>query len=419
MYARIVDIFPNKIKGDKMQNPIISVIVPVYNVRDYLKKCLDSILSQTFSDFELICVNDGSTDGSRKILEEYKKRDNRIIIVDKENGGLSSARNEGMKAAKGKFFSFIDSDDWVDKTMLEKLYKSIDDNNSDIAICAVHQFDENKQQIDDSNPYYTLEFFDKTFDNRAFSYKDTKPFIMDVCVMAWNKLYRRSLIEQCSAKFPEGLIFEDGPFFFSIFFKTQRISIVRDFLYYYRINRKNSIIQKAGKKFIDVIDVTEMMFNKIKDLEDFDEFKYTFFRKKVEDFIYRFEHLNQRCKKDFVNKLRTDSSLIDDTIFPSELVRGKFCYNYFLFKNLVKYNFAFSELMKYKIKAMYKLMEILYREEGVYTLKYKKLILRFKKYPKILDIYYKNDRIYVRILKKIKFDFTFKYSKLEKFNEDD
>ena len=111
MYAIILDIFPNKIKGDKMQNPIISVIVPVYNVRDYLKKCLDSILSQTFSDFELICVNDGSTDGSRKILEEYKKRDNRIIIVDKENGGLSSARNEGMKAAKGKCFSFIDSDD--------------------------------------------------------------------------------------------------------------------------------------------------------------------------------------------------------------------------------------------------------------------------------------------------------------------
>ena len=401
-----------------MQNPIISVIVPVYNVRDYLSKCLDSILSQTFSNFELICVNDGSTDDSRKILEEYKKRDSRIIIIDKKNGGLSSARNAGMKVAKGEFFSFIDSDDWVDKTMLEKLYKSIEDTNSDISICAVHRFDETKQQTDDSTPYYTLEFFDKTFDNRAFSYKDTKPFIMDVCVMAWNKLYRRTLIEKCNAVFPEGFIFEDGPFFFSIFFKTQRISIVRDFLYYYRINRKNSIIQKAGKKFLDVIDVTEMMFNEIKDLEDFDEFRYTFFRKKAEDFIYRFEHLNRKYKKDFAKKLREESSLISEAKLLRQSVRGKFRYNYFLFNNLLKGSILYYEIQKFKIKFMYKVMEILYKEEGFYFFKYKKHILKFKKHPKIFDIYYNNDKIYIRILK-IKFNFVFKYSELEKYNEDD
>ena len=379
-----------------MDEPKISVIVPVYNVQDYLSQCLDSILSQTFPYFELICVNDGSKDNSRKILEEYKNRDCRIKIIDKENAGLSSARNAGMKIAKGEFLSFIDSDDWIDKTMLEKLYKNIQDTNSDISICAVHQFDETKQQIDDSNPYYNLDFFDKTFDGRSFSYKETKPFIMDVCVMAWNKLYRRSLIEKCNASFPEGLIFEDGPFFFSIFFNTTRVSIVRDMLYYYRINRKNSIIQKAGKKFIDIIDVTEMMFNKIKDLDDFDDFKYTFFKTKVEDIIYRFEHLNRRHKKDFIKKLREKSSLVDDTVFPPKLVKGKFCYNYLLFKNLIMYNFELYEFFKYK-----------------------KSIWSIKKHPKILDIYYKNDKIYVRILKKIKFNFIFKYSKLENFDEND
>ena len=93
----------------------------------------------------------------------------------------------------------------------------------------------------------TLGYFDESFDNRAFSYVDTKPFLLDVCVMAWNKLYRKSFIDECQAEFPEGLIFEDGPFFFSIFFKTKRVSIVRDFLYCYRINRSGSIIQKAGK----------------------------------------------------------------------------------------------------------------------------------------------------------------------------
>ena len=128
-----------------MKKPEISVVVPVYNVEKYLKQCLDSILVQTFSNIEIICVNDGSTDNSRKILEEYKKRDFRIKIVDKKNGGLSSARNAGMKVATGEFYSFIDSDDWIDKTMLEKLYENITALNTDISICAVHQFDETNQ----------------------------------------------------------------------------------------------------------------------------------------------------------------------------------------------------------------------------------------------------------------------------------
>jgi len=402
-----------------MKQPVISVIVPVYNVQDYLAQCLDSILSQTFSDFELICVNDGSTDNSRAVLEEYRKRDARIKIVDKENGGLSSARNAGMEAAQGEFYSFIDSDDWADKTMLEKLYNKIQDTGSDIAICAVHQFDETNQKIDDSNPYYTLEFFDNTFDNRAFSYKETKPFLMDVCVMAWNKLYRRSHIEKCRAVFPDGLIFEDGPFFFSIFFKTQRVCIVRDFLYYYRINRRNSIIQKAGKKFLNIIDVTELMFSKIKDLEDFDDIRYIFFRKKAEDLIFRFEHLNPKYKKAFADKLKKESSLVNEEIFPPSMVHGKFKYNYFLFKTLKENSVSFYELIKLKLKIMYKTMEILYHENGVYLLKYKKYIMRIKKNPQILDIYYNNDKIYICILRKIKFNFGFKFSELEKFNEDD
>ena len=402
-----------------MKKPVISVIVPVYNVEEYLPKCLDSILNQTFSNIEIICVNDGSTDGSRKILEEYKKRDFRIKIVDKKNGGLSSARNAGMKVATGEFYSFIDSDDWIDKTMLEKLYENMTTLNTDISICAVHQFDETNQKIDDSNPYYTLEFFDKSFDNRVFSYKETKPFIMDVCVMAWNKLYRRSLIEDCNAEYPEGLIFEDGPFFFSIFFKTDRVSIVREFLYYYRINRKNSIIQKAGKKFLDVIDVAELMYSKIKNLPDFEDIKYIFFRKKVEDFIYRFEHLNKKYKSAFAKKLKKDSSLIKEELFPPSMVRGRFTYNYLLFKSLAEggaYNYT---LQKVKVTAMYKVLEVLYKEPSVFYLKYRKIVLKIKKRPEILDIYLDNDRIYVRIFKKIKFDFIFKNSELRKFEEDD
>ena len=401
-----------------MKKPKISVIVPVYNVEKYLAKCLDTILVQTFSDIEIICVNDGSTDSSREILAQYAQKDSRIKIVDKKNGGLSSARNAGMKVAQGEYYSFIDSDDWIDETMLEKLYNSMVSLDTDISICAVHQYDETNQKIDDTNPYYTLGYFDESFDNRAFSYVDTKPFLLDVCVMAWNKLYRKSFIDECQAEFPDGLIFEDGPFFFSIFFKTKRVSIVRDFLYYYRINRSGSIIQKAGKKFLNVIDVVELMYNKIKEIPDFEDVKYIFFRKKVEDFIYRFENLNPKYRKAFAKKLK-QSSLTNEELFSPTMVKGSFGYNYFLFKNLKTGSVLFYDMQKLKLKMMYKIMEILYHEEGVYYLKYKKIILRLKKRPKFYDFYYSNDRIYVRLLTKIKFDISFKFSELEKFNEND
>ncbi len=401
-----------------MKKPIISVIVPVYNVEKYLAKCLDTILAQTFSNIEIICVNDGSTDNSRKILSDYAQRDSRIKIVDKKNGGLSSARNAGMKVATGEYYSFIDSDDWIEETMLEKLYNSMVSLDTDISICAVHQYDETNQQIDDTNPYYTLGYFDESFDNRAFSYVETKLFLLDVCVMAWNKLYRKSFIDECEAEFPDGLIFEDGPFFFSIFFKTKRVSIVRDFLYYYRINRNGSIIQKAGKKFLNVIDVVEIMYSKIKEIPDFEDVKYIFFRKKVEDFIYRFENLNPKYRKAFAKKLK-QSSLTNEELFPPTMVKGAFGYNYFLFKNLKTGSVLFYDMQKLKLKMMYKVMEILYHQEGVYYLKYKKLILKLKKRPKFYDFYYSNDRIYIRLLTKIKFDIPFKFSELEKFNEND
>jgi len=137
--------------------PKISVIIPVYNVENYLEKCLLSVMWQTFNDIEIICVNDGSTDNSRIILEKYQKRDSRIKIIDKENGGLSSARNAGMKVATGEFYSFIDSDDWIENTMLEKLYNNITSLNTDISICAVNLYDDTLQVLNKNDKYFSQQ----------------------------------------------------------------------------------------------------------------------------------------------------------------------------------------------------------------------------------------------------------------------
>jgi len=395
--------------------PAISVIVPVYNVEQYLEKCLDSIINQTFEDIEIICVNDGSTDNSRKILEEYKNKDNRIKIIDKENGGLSSARNAGMKIARGEFISFIDSDDWVDLTMFEKMYKNITSLNTDISICAVHLFDESMQKINDNEAYFNLSNFDSSFDNKAFSYEDTKAFLMDVCVMAWNKLYRHSFLQECKAQFPDGLIFEDGPFFFSIFFKTKRVSIVRDLLYYYRINRAGSIVQKGGKPFLDIIDVVNLMFKSLKETSILDDVKYSFFKTKADDIIYRYELIALKLKNKFSKKFKNESCLLDESIFDFSYINKEMPITY---KNLCAVKNKTSILSfyyrKFIIRLMYKIMQVLYTEENIYYFKFWSLKFRLKKRANLYDIWYENDRIYVVLFMKIKFNFKFEYSKLER-----
>ena len=134
----------------------VSVIVPIYNVKRYLAKCLDSIISQTLKDIEIICVNDGSTDGSEKVLAEYAKKDSRIKIVNRKNGGLSAARNTGMPYATGKYIGFVDSDDYIEPTMYELMYYNAEHFNSQMVICAVHKLADWTNTVFEDDPYSTL-----------------------------------------------------------------------------------------------------------------------------------------------------------------------------------------------------------------------------------------------------------------------
>ena len=124
----------------------VSVIIPVYNSKNYLNKCIESLINQTFNDIEFIFVNDGSTDNSLSILEQYSKKDSRIKIINQKNQGISQARNRGMKEAKGRYIGFIDSDDWVDLDFYQKLYSSIIETNADIAVSSIIRIGKNYQK---------------------------------------------------------------------------------------------------------------------------------------------------------------------------------------------------------------------------------------------------------------------------------
>ena len=215
--------------------PMISVIIPVYKVEDYLNECMDSVLSQTYTDFEVICIDDGSPDDCPRILDEYARQDSRVKIIHQENQGLSAARNTGLDNAKGEWIAFIDSDDKIAPTYLEKLASHT--NNVDCVEVGLKYF---RNESDLLNLDAPSEWFDKYLFNKPGLFA-IKPSIFKYCAIGcWNKLYKRDIIEKYNLRFIKGLLFEDNYFTFAYLSHCKNIFEVGEKLYFYR-NRQTSI----------------------------------------------------------------------------------------------------------------------------------------------------------------------------------
>ncbi|MFR9431364.1 glycosyltransferase family 2 protein, partial [Streptococcus pneumoniae] len=214
---------------------LISIVVPVYNVEKYLKKSIESVLNQTYQNIEILLVDDGSTDSSGKICESFSKVDPRIRVFHKENGGLSDARNFGIEQMKGQYVAFIDSDDYISKDYVWKLYSSIKNNDSEVSICSFLLVDEKgekiKDELLDSGKICLTgqQILEKVLTADGYRY-----------VVAWNKLYRSTLFEKL--KFKKGMLYEDEFLNYPLFWDCKRVSIVEEPLYLY-VQRKGSIVQ--------------------------------------------------------------------------------------------------------------------------------------------------------------------------------
>ena len=165
---------------------MISVILPIYHVEEYIKQCVYSLINQTYKDIEIICINDCGLDNSITLVKELQKKDSRIRLINHdENRGLGGARNTGIKAARGEYITFIDSDDYCDKTMLEKLYKSINDLNADAAVCGVML----SFEADHTQKKHTAFHYDDLADLTLYDISKSKEILTDMWPSAWNKLY--------------------------------------------------------------------------------------------------------------------------------------------------------------------------------------------------------------------------------------
>ena len=179
----------------------ISIIIPVHNAEMFLHECLNSLISQTFKDFEIICINDGSTDSSPKILEEYAKKDSRFKVYNQENQGAGAARNKGVEFAQGKYIQFLDSDDYFAPTMLEEMFNKAQEFDTDITICSARKIDEKGNIIESGNPLWPYNRT-KALLNKTFSWKDFPEDIFDLFnVIPWHKLYKKDLITQNNIKY--------------------------------------------------------------------------------------------------------------------------------------------------------------------------------------------------------------------------
>lgn len=262
----------------------ISVIIPVYNSSTYLRKCLDSVVNQTLKDIEIIVINDGSTDDSKNIIEEYTVKYKNIIFIDQENKGIGKTRNIGIKKATGEYITFVDSDDYIKENMLEEYYKYARKHNFDLVIGSYIKKINNKEIIFENNKFKTGNV------------KTTPQILYLIEYGPWAKLYKREMLINNNIYFDEKRKYEDMPFVSKALLKSKLIGQITEPYYYYIIHN-NSETTTMDKRVFDILDI-------LKEIKDY--YKREYYLRDELDYVIIDKvttyMLQQRVQKD--NKLR-------------------------------------------------------------------------------------------------------------------
>lgn len=237
-----------------MGKELISVIVPVYNAEKYLQKCLDSILEQTYQNLEIIIINDGSTDNSGQICQEYEKQDDRIIYIEKENSGVSDTRNAGMNRMTGTYITFVDSDDWLEPNYVKFLYEKLIEHQADIVVGNYTSFNESNSVF-----YFhtSADYYEKVYDNKSIipCLYDAKELLKSALIVPWGKIYKKEII--ANFRFPIDRIGEDALFNLKALLDSKKVVYVNKSAYIYRV-REGSLSNTWSDKWIrDAIYIIE------------------------------------------------------------------------------------------------------------------------------------------------------------------
>lgn len=249
--------------------PKVSVIVPVYNVEKYIDRCLDSLVNQTLEDIEIIVVNDGSKDSSKEKILEYASKYNKIKYLEKENGGLSDARNYGLPYATGDYIAFLDSDDFVDYTLYEKMYNKAIEEEADYVECDFYWTYPHNEDNSFKNEITDIKKNCKLVEDKGYRYTNKSEMFVYARVVAWNKLFKKEVIKE---KFPKGLNYEDIEFFYNNLPNIKKFAFVEEPLIYY-IQRSSSIVNKQNYKTGQIFTIFQNVIDYYKKNGLYEEYK--------------------------------------------------------------------------------------------------------------------------------------------------
>ncbi len=283
----------------------VSIIIPVYNVSEYLRQCLDSVIGQTLKEIEIICVNDGSTDNSPEILQEYAAKDPRFVVLSGPNGGYGKAMNKGLDRASGEYIGIVEPDDYVDLHMYEDLYQCAAENDLDMVKSDFYRFvtlpsGEEKLEyarIDGSGQHY----------NRLLNpSRDTE--LIRLTLNTWTGIYKRAFLLEHHIRHHEtpGASFQDNGFYFQTFVYAERAMILDKAYYKNRRDNPNSSVKSREKVYCMNQEYDYIRSLLMSDREVWERFKYMYWWKKYQNYMFTYQRIDDQYKKEYIERMRAE-----------------------------------------------------------------------------------------------------------------
>lgn len=317
-----------------MLMPKISIILPVFNSEKYIKKAILSVLNQNFNDFELIIVNDGSTDSTLKIIQKFN--DPRIKLITQPNQGPGKARNNALKKSKGDYILFLDSDDWFRNDAFEIAYNEANKFDTDLSFFQMLNYNNETGEIYE-NDWFNLNNFDESFENQVFKATDIKSSIFDMSVGVCQKIYRREFLQSINAKFPKNIFFEDMPFFYYVFLKAKRISIIKKHLYYRR-KHNESITHIVDEKFLDTVPAGQILIDIFIKNGWYEQYKFDLLAYKINGPRFALRDLPNKNKEAMFKLIKEDYESIKLSPYYTDYLENLGPVKKKFFQNILKSN---------------------------------------------------------------------------------
>ena len=282
---------------------MVSVVIPVYNIEQHLRQCLDSVAAQTLKDIEVICVDDGSTDGSANILEEYAKKDARFQIIRQKNAGPGAARNRGMEQAAGKYLIFLDSDDWFEPDFLQCMVEDAEQTGANVTICRADEFDTNTGKVYDGTWMLKTQFLP----GKVFAPEDVAQHVFQFTYgWPWDKLYRRTYIEEQAFRYPDLAVSQDLVFVFPSVFCAKRIGVLDSVLIHHRINRQASVSHARAHHPDDSYQAAVMVRKRLEERCLWTQYSQSYLNWAMDFLVWHVGHISDRMvQRDCYRKMRT------------------------------------------------------------------------------------------------------------------